>query len=175
MIAGCFHAGWARNPTIRLPVKKAPSVPCHNLYPPPSIGSLVTNSEVEGTQAHLADLLNAWALVAQRSPDWKLMIVGEGEERHALEALRDQLGLRTNAMLPGAFSDITEAYEHASIFCFFSRYEGFGLVRSKPCCLACRSFRRLTRMVHVNCRRANGMRSWLPLMIIWRLPMPYSV
>lgn len=73
-------------------------------------------------------LLNAWALVTQRMPDWKLIIVGEGEERHALEALRDQLGLRTSVILPGAFPDITKAYEHASIFCLSSRYEGFGLV-----------------------------------------------
>ncbi|CAJ0681120.1 GalNAc-alpha-(1-_4)-GalNAc-alpha-(1-_3)-diNAcBac-PP-undecaprenol alpha-1,4-N-acetyl-D-galactosaminyltransferase [Ralstonia mannitolilytica] len=73
-------------------------------------------------------LLNAWALVTQRMPDWKLMIVGEGEERQALETLRDQLGLRANVALPGAFSDITKAYEQASIFCLSSRYEGFGLV-----------------------------------------------
>lgn len=73
-------------------------------------------------------LLNAWALVTQRTPDWKLMIVGEGEERQALEAQRNQLGLRNNVALPGAFSDITKAYEEASIFCLSSRYEGFGLV-----------------------------------------------
>lgn len=73
-------------------------------------------------------LLSAWALVVQCMPDWKLMIVGEGQERSALEALRDQLGLRTNVALPGAFSDITRAYEQASIFCLSSRYEGFGLV-----------------------------------------------
>ena len=73
-------------------------------------------------------LLNAWALVTQRMPDWKLMIVGEGEERHALEALRERLGICHNVELPGAFSDITKAYEQASIFCLSSRYEGFGLV-----------------------------------------------
>jgi len=73
-------------------------------------------------------LLNAWALVIQRMPDWKLMIVGEGEERKALETLRDQLGLRANVALPGAYADITRAYEQASIFCLSSRYEGFGLV-----------------------------------------------
>ncbi|MCO5398477.1 glycosyltransferase family 4 protein [Ralstonia soli] len=73
-------------------------------------------------------LLNAWALVTQRMPDWELIIVGEGEERHVLEALRDRLGLGTNVMLPGALSDITKAYEQASIFCLSSRYEGFGLV-----------------------------------------------
>lgn len=73
-------------------------------------------------------LLNAWALVMQGVPDWKLMIVGEGEERPALEALRERLGLHASVTLPGAFPDITIAYEQASIFCLSSRYEGFGLV-----------------------------------------------
>jgi glycosyltransferase involved in cell wall biosynthesis len=56
------------------------------------------------------------------------MIVGEGEERPALEALRERLGLHASVTLPGAFPDITIAYEQASIFCLSSRYEGFGLV-----------------------------------------------
>lgn len=73
-------------------------------------------------------LLNAWAEVAQRTPEWNLMIVGEGEERHALEAQREQLGLNNSVSLPGAFLDITKAYAQASIFCLPSRYEGFGLV-----------------------------------------------
>ncbi|WKZ85940.1 glycosyltransferase family 4 protein [Ralstonia pickettii] len=73
-------------------------------------------------------LLNAWAIVAQHAPEWKLMIAGEGEERRALETLRDQLGLRDSVTLPGVASDITQAYAQASIFCLSSRYEGFGLV-----------------------------------------------
>jgi glycosyltransferase involved in cell wall biosynthesis len=73
-------------------------------------------------------LLRAWAVVAQRAPDWKLMIVGEGEERPALEALRSQLALDDSVELPGIYLDVTKAYEQASIFCLSSRYEGFGLV-----------------------------------------------
>lgn len=73
-------------------------------------------------------LLNAWAIVNEHAPDWKLMIVGEGEERPPLEALRDQLGLRSSVTLPGIYPDVTQAYEQASIFCLSSRYEGFGLV-----------------------------------------------
>lgn len=73
-------------------------------------------------------LLNAWAIVKQHAPDWKLMIVGEGEERTALEALRGRLGLHDSVTLPGIYPDVTQAYEQASIFCLSSRYEGFGLV-----------------------------------------------
>ncbi|MES2010596.1 MAG: glycosyltransferase family 4 protein [Pseudomonadota bacterium] len=73
-------------------------------------------------------LLRAWAEVAREAPDWQLRIVGEGEERARLEALRETLGLAERVALPGALADVTPAYENASIFCLSSRYEGFGLV-----------------------------------------------
>lgn len=73
-------------------------------------------------------LLRAWAEVAPRAPDWRLMIVGEGDQRKALEALRDELGLDTSVTLPGVRTDVTEVYSEASVFCLSSRYEGFGLV-----------------------------------------------
>ena len=73
-------------------------------------------------------LLRAWSVVVQQAPDWELMIIGEGEERPALEALRDQLGLHDSVTLPGIYPDVTKAYEQTAIFCLSSRYEGFGLV-----------------------------------------------
>ncbi|MDF3886533.1 glycosyltransferase family 4 protein [Cupriavidus basilensis] len=73
-------------------------------------------------------LLRAWARVAPGTRDWRLVIVGEGEERAALEALRDTLGLRDSVELPGSRTDIAEAYRQAAVFCLSSRYEGFGLV-----------------------------------------------
>lgn len=73
-------------------------------------------------------LLHAWSIVIRQAPDWTLMIVGEGEERPALEAQRDRLGLQDSVLIPGIYPDISKAYEQASIFCLSSRYEGFGLV-----------------------------------------------
>ncbi|MGE8363271.1 glycosyltransferase family 4 protein [Cupriavidus sp.] len=73
-------------------------------------------------------LLRAWSTVSRLEPEWQLMIVGEGGERAALEALRDQLGLCDRVTMPGVSSDVTTAYEQASVFCLSSRYEGFGLV-----------------------------------------------
>lgn len=73
-------------------------------------------------------LLRAWSEVRHVRPEWKLQIVGEGEERGALEKLRSELGLELSVSLPGARADIDAAYRDASIFCLSSRYEGFGLV-----------------------------------------------
>lgn len=73
-------------------------------------------------------LLRAWSEVTPLAPDWRLMIVGEGEERARLEDLRNQLGLEDSVTLPGVYVNVTTAYQQASIFCLSSRYEGFGLV-----------------------------------------------
>ncbi|RZT41354.1 glycosyltransferase family 4 protein [Cupriavidus agavae] len=73
-------------------------------------------------------LLRAWAMVAERAPDWRLIIAGEGESRPELERLRAQLGLAESVELPGAREDVSSLYQGASVFCLSSRYEGFGLV-----------------------------------------------
>lgn len=73
-------------------------------------------------------LIRAWDKVAKKAPDWNLMIVGEGEERIALEELRRQLSLVDRIALPGVYDDVTQAYRQASVFCLSSAYEGFGLV-----------------------------------------------
>ncbi|WP_420993378.1 glycosyltransferase family 4 protein [Cupriavidus sp. 30B13] len=73
-------------------------------------------------------LLNAWALVAPGHPDWRLEIVGEGEERTALESLVRELGIASSVSMPGTRQDVESCYCSAAIFCLSSRYEGFGLV-----------------------------------------------
>lgn len=73
-------------------------------------------------------LLEAWRIVTVRAPGWQLQIVGEGPERHALEAQVTAMGIDTGISLPGARQDVETMYRNASIFCLSSRYEGFGLV-----------------------------------------------
>lgn len=73
-------------------------------------------------------LLRAWKQVATAQPQWQLVIHGEGDERPALSALIQQLGLEGKASLPGICHDPVQTYGQASVFCLSSRYEGFGLV-----------------------------------------------
>ncbi|MBY4898128.1 glycosyltransferase family 4 protein [Cupriavidus sp. AU9028] len=73
-------------------------------------------------------LLRAWALAAPALPQWRLRIVGDGEQRDALLRLRDELGLAQSASIEPARSDVQSLYRHAALFCLSSRYEGFGLV-----------------------------------------------
>lgn len=73
-------------------------------------------------------LLRAWALVAREAPDWRLDIVGDGEQHAELDALRHGLGLAHCVRLLPARGDLEQMYRSASLFCLSSRYEGFGLV-----------------------------------------------
>jgi glycosyltransferase involved in cell wall biosynthesis len=73
-------------------------------------------------------LLHAFKQVADRFPDWMLVIRGEGPERAALESLRDALGLADRVSLPGVTASPTEWVCEGSIFVLSSRYEGFANV-----------------------------------------------
>jgi glycosyltransferase involved in cell wall biosynthesis len=76
-------------------------------------------------QKNYAVLLWAFARLAGSFPEWRLRIVGEGEDRPALEALVDELELRERVTLPGAVREITAEYEAADLYCLSSRWEGF--------------------------------------------------
>lgn len=72
-------------------------------------------------------LLEAFAILIRRM-DAKLLILGEGGERPALESLLDVLGLRDVVFMPGFVAD-TRAYSAAAdLFVLSSRGEGFGNV-----------------------------------------------
>lgn len=56
--------------------------------------------------------------------DWELVIVGEGEERAALERLSAELELGNAVRFTGRVDDPFEHYANAGIFALPSRYEG---------------------------------------------------
>ncbi len=73
-------------------------------------------------------LLEAFARIAAKHPDWKLVIWGEGEDRKSLEALRDALGLEDRVEMPGVTERPGLWVETADVFVLSSRYEGWGIV-----------------------------------------------
>ncbi|MEZ4970191.1 MAG: glycosyltransferase family 4 protein [Flavobacteriaceae bacterium] len=82
-------------------------------------------------------LIRAFALTQNK--DWKLFIVGEGENRGKLEKLINQLNLKEQVKLIGQINDITQIYAQAKIFAFSSIYEGFpnALIEAMYCGLPC--------------------------------------
>lgn len=73
-----------------------------------------------------ADLIRAFALVAPKHPDWKVVLAGNGELAKA-ESLAKDLGISTQIKLLGWVSGTKKdkAYKEASVFCLPSYAEGF--------------------------------------------------
>ncbi|NGN65070.1 glycosyltransferase family 4 protein [Streptomyces sp. A7024] len=72
-------------------------------------------------------LIEAFAKVAAEHPDWQLRIYGKGQQRAALRARIDELGLYNHVLLMGAVPSLAAEWPKASIAASMSAYESFGL------------------------------------------------
>ena len=71
-------------------------------------------------------MINTWARLEKKYPDWKLTIVGDGIERKNVEKLVADYDLK-HVSFEG-FQQPKPYYERASILLLTSEYEGFPLV-----------------------------------------------
>lgn len=71
-----------------------------------------------------ATLIEAFARIAGRIPEWRVIIVGEGPIRSDLESRIDRLGLADRATLVGQVDDPRPYYASAGVFVLPSEYEG---------------------------------------------------
>ncbi len=70
-------------------------------------------------------LIEAFARLRDRHPQWRLIILGEGPERSALESRIRAWGLTDRVTLPGVTKDVRTQLLHADLFVLPSRVEGF--------------------------------------------------
>jgi len=71
----------------------------------------------------IQDIVHALNIVVKQAPDAKLLLVGDGPERHAIERLIDKLGLKHNIMLTGYRSDISNVLKCSDIVVLSSETE----------------------------------------------------
>lgn len=69
-------------------------------------------------------LIGAFGRLADAFPDWDLVLVGDGEDRAALEALA-AAAPPGRIRLEGAQADVGRYYRGAQLFCLPARWEGF--------------------------------------------------
>lgn len=73
-------------------------------------------------------LLQAWAQVSPLYPEWRLRIVGDGEDKAMLEQLLCELNIDTSTELVPKTNNIADHYQQAAFFIMSSRFEGLPLV-----------------------------------------------
>ena len=69
-------------------------------------------------------LIRAFGMLAERYPDWNLLILGDGSQRSELEALVAELGMKERITLPGRVKNPYDYFRKADLFVLPSRYEG---------------------------------------------------
>ncbi len=69
-------------------------------------------------------LIDAFKRIADRFPDYSLVIFGEGELRSELEAQRDRVGLTDRIYLPGANPEAVKLVNRTGVFVLSSDMEG---------------------------------------------------
>ena len=70
-------------------------------------------------------LISVFSKIADRYPDWDLVILGEGPERQVLEAIISDTALGSRIFVPGIAGNVGEWYARADLFVMSSRSEGF--------------------------------------------------
>ncbi|MDR3265492.1 MAG: glycosyltransferase, partial [Synergistaceae bacterium] len=90
-----------------------------------------------GFQKDFATLIRAFALLASRRPNLRLLILGEGRERGALENLVREENLTDRAALPGYAANPCPYMKRAALFVLTSRFEGFGNVVAEALACGC--------------------------------------
>ncbi|TXJ09044.1 MAG: glycosyltransferase family 4 protein [Acinetobacter sp.] len=73
-------------------------------------------------------LIEAWCKIAHQLPEWKIIIVGIGEDEVLLKQMVIVGGVEDSIMFAGQQTDMDSFYRQASFFCMGSRFEGLPMV-----------------------------------------------
>lgn len=122
------HAARDWLPTV--PVEVIPNaVPQSAIQSPPRVhcgdARTVTWIGRMAEEKGVVDLIDAFGLVVNKLPDWKLALVGDGPLVDSLKARVDGLQLGDRVQFYGWQRDLEEIFDRTTIFALPSRYEGF--------------------------------------------------
>ncbi len=121
------HIGAVASPVVPASLLESPpSPPDHPWFAPGQPPVLLGVGELSARK-DFATLVRAFARL-RRDREMRLVIVGKGRERAALETLCAELGVAADVDLAGFRDDVYAFMAHAAVFAMTSRWEGLGFV-----------------------------------------------
>ena len=79
-------------------------------------------------------LLNVFAETANKIPDARLLLIGDGPLKDDIEKQAEMLRIRDKVILTGARDDVNDLLQAMDVFCLPSRFEGLGIVLVEALC-----------------------------------------
>lgn len=136
VVAQTTEAGdWLRRHTR---AKRVEVIPNHAVWPLPDRQPLLAPDGVGETgrrrllavgrlteQKGMDTLLDVFAGLGRRHPEWELVIIGEGQACAELTARVQALGFADHVFLVGRVGNLADWYRSAHLFVLPSRFEGF--------------------------------------------------
>ena len=89
---------------------------------------LLTVGRLLEQDKYFSVLVEAFALLASKFPNWDLHFCGSGLDEDSYRRFATQLGIEDRVVWHGMVDDVDRHYANANVFCIPSRYEGFPLV-----------------------------------------------
>ena len=80
-------------------------------------------------------MIEAFAKIAPKFPEWSLIIYGEGFLRKDLESLVERLKVKDKVLLPGRCETVIEEVAKSKVFCLSSDYEGMSNAMIEALCV----------------------------------------
>ena len=104
-------------------------------------------------------LIRAFAPIARRQTDWRLVIFGEGPERNALLQLTRDLAISSHVLFPGFSHALHLMMRRTQLFVLPSRHEGMpnSLAEAMACGVPCISFDCPTGPAELILHEDNGL------------------
>ena len=82
-------------------------------------------------------LVDAFRIFSQKNPDWKLLLVGDGQELPAIKDKIKEYGLEKRILTPGKTDDIKKYFLQSSVLLLPSRWEGMPMISLEALEMGC--------------------------------------
>lgn len=84
-------------------------------------------------------MIKIWEMLYQRYPDWRLIIVGDGDEREKMERYVTRRRIE-RVYFEGQQTEVDKYYKKASFICLTSQFEGWGMTLTEGMSFGCIPF-----------------------------------